>query len=89
MVMISSLHVHHETADPVDDCNRCAGHIESGHHHEHDCLYCHFFSQNWLVQDDGQPVDILPATKCISTPTPTVVLPFGHGVAQLRAPPTV
>ena len=87
MIVLSSLHVHHDTIDAHDDCQQCVGHVEEAHHHDHDCLYCNFLSLDCMVQDEGQTVDLLPVTKCIATPTPTAVLQFHHGVARLRAPP--
>ena len=88
MAVLSSLHVHHETIDVHDDCLQCVGHIETAHHHNHDCLYCNFLSQNYLVREKGWLVVILPATELISVPTPFMVPQFNLGVAQLRAPPT-
>ena len=88
MVVLSSLHVHHETIDAHDDCRQCTGHIEEAHHHDHDCLYCDFLGQSYLAQDEGQPAAILPAAERISIPTQSVVKQMHHGVPQLRAPPT-
>ena len=87
MAVLSSLHVHHDTIDVHDDCLQCTGHIEEAHHHNHDCLYCDFLGQNYLVQDEGQPAAILPAAERISVPTQSVVKQPNHGVTQLRAPP--
>ena len=89
MVVSSSLHVHHETIDVHDDCPYCTGHIETAHHHDHDCLFCNFLAQSYLVEEGGQTATILPAAECFSTPTQTIAKQFHHGVAQLRAPPTV
>ena len=69
MVVLSSLHVHHETIDAHDDCQQCVGHIEEAHHHDHDCLYCSFLSLNYLVQGDGQTMEIIPTAECFATPT--------------------
>lgn len=87
LVVLSSLHVHHETADIIDDCVQCAGHIETPHHHECDCQYCHFLSLSYLGQDtepstltlpytDNRPVEIAERAKIRQL-----------GVSQLRAPP--
>ncbi len=89
MVVLSSLHVHHETIDVQDDCLQCVGHIETAHHHDHDCLFCNFLAQSYLAQDGGEPATILPATELISTPTPAMVSQLRLGVALLRAPPVV
>lgn len=89
MAALSSFHVHHETIDAPDDCLQCVGHIETAHHHDHDCLFCTFLSLNYLISDQGQPAAILSVTEQISTPAPTRVLQFHYGVSQLRAPPTV
>lgn len=86
-MLFSSLHVHHDTIDADDNCLQCVGHIETAHHHDHDCLFCTFLSLNYLVQDEGQPVALLPATECISAPTTAQVPQLRHGVALLRAPP--
>lgn len=88
MVMLSSLHVHHETIDAHDDCQQCVGHIEEVHHHDHDCLFCNFLVQNYLVQDEGKTAVLFPSAERISVPTVAVVKQLHHGVAQLRAPPT-
>ena len=87
MVVSSSIHVHHETIDVHDDCLQCVGHIEEAHHHGHDCLFCNFLAQSYLVEDEGQTATILPTTERISTPTPAMVSKVRLGVAQLRAPP--
>jgi hypothetical protein len=87
MVILSSIHVHHDTIDAQDDCLHCAGHFDTAHHHDNDCLFCNFFSQSYLVEDGGQTVTILPAAERISLPTPTMVPQFRLGGAQLRAPP--
>ncbi len=87
MVVLSSLHVHHETIDAHDDCQQCVGHIEEAHHHDHDCLYCSFLSLNYLVQGDGQTMEIIPSAECFATPTPDIVPQPQHGMVQLRAPP--
>ena len=87
MVVLSSLHVHHETIDAHDDCQQCVGHIETAHHHDHDCLFCNFLAQSYLVEDGGQTATILPATERISLLTPAMVSQLRLGVAQLRAPP--
>lgn len=87
MVTLSSLHVHHETIDAHDDCQQCVGHLEEAHHHDTDCLYCTFLSLNYLVQDEGQPVNILPAAERLTTPATAMAQQFRYGVAQLRAPP--
>ena len=89
MVVLSSLHVHHETIDAHDDCLQCVGHIEEGHHHEHDCLFCNFLGQSYLAQDEEQQATIFPASECICMPTQLLVKQLHHGVVQLRAPPVV
>ncbi len=87
MVVLSSLHVHHETIDANDDCLRCVGHFETAHHHDHDCPYCTFLGLNYLVQDESQTVAVFPFIECTPTPTPSLELQFHHGVASMRAPP--
>lgn len=57
------------------------------HHHDHDCLFCNFLAQSYLVEDGGQTATILPATERISLLTPAMVSQLRLGVAQLRAPP--
>ena len=89
MVVSSSLHVHHETVDTLDDCQQCVGHIEKAHHHEHDCLYCLFLSLDYLGENAMQSVAILPATDHYAVETTERADLFRHGVAQLRAPPAV
>lgn len=87
MVVLSSIHVHHETIDVHDDGMQCVGHIEEAHHHDHDCLFCNFLAQSYLVEDAGQTATILPAAERISMPTQAMAKQFHHGVTQLRAPP--
>ena len=87
MVMLSSIHVHHDTIDVHDDCLQCVGHIEEAHHHDHDCLYCHFLSQSYLGENTEPSAVVLPATERITTPTPAMVAQLRLGVARLRAPP--
>ena len=87
MVVLSSMHVHHETIDVHDDCQQCVGHIEEVHHHDHDCLLCNFLAQSYFAQDAGQTATILPAAERISVPTQAMAKQFHYGVPQLRAPP--
>lgn len=87
MAVLSSLHVHHDTIDAHDDCLQCVGHIEEAHHHDHDCLFCTFLGQSYLVQNEGQTAVIFPAAERISLPTQAMAKQFHHGVTQLRAPP--
>ena len=89
MVVLSSLHVHHETIDAHDDCQQCAGHIEEAHQHDHDCLFCTFLGQSCLVPDEGQTAVLFPTAECVSMPASATVPQLHHGVAQLRAPPAV
>ncbi|MBP5546633.1 MAG: hypothetical protein J6X59_05075 [Bacteroidales bacterium] len=58
LVVMSSLHVHHETVDTKDVCSHCAGHIEDQHHHESNCQYCHFLNLSYLGQQTGQSTPI-------------------------------
>ncbi len=89
MAVLSSLHVHHETIDVHDDCLQCVGHIETAHHHDHDCLYCIFLGLNYFVHDEGQMAVLFPTMESLSTPTPAVVPLIHCGMNLLRAPPTV
>lgn len=88
-MLLSSIHVHHDTIDADDNCLQCVGHIETAHHHDHDCIFCSFLSLNYIVPDKGKPVATFPATEHITTPTPSLVPQFRHGVALLRAPPII
>ncbi len=87
MVALSSLHVHHDTTDAIDECQQCSGHVEAPHNHHHDCQFCNFLSLSYLVQDCGQTVDNHPATERISTPTQSILPQIRVGVVLLRAPP--
>lgn len=87
-MVLSSLHVHHETIDTHDDCLQCAGHFETRHHHEHDCLYCHFLDLDCLGQATAQSTFIPPATdRCTAIIAEKPVM-TRVGVSLLRAPPT-
>lgn len=87
--VVSSSHIHHETIDAHDDCPQCTGHLETQHHHECDCQYCHFLGLNYLGQADVQAVVMLPVTErlVLTACEPTVQLRYG--VSLLRAPPVV
>ena len=87
MVLLSSLHTHHDTIDTRDDCGQCAGHIDNAHHHDHDCPYCTFLNLNCIVQDGAARASIHPATGHIAVPTPATMPQTVYGVASLRAPP--
>lgn len=89
MVVMSSLHVHHDTIDVQDECLHCTGHFEKAHHHDHDCLFCEFLGESYYVTSEGEPAANLPVTECITLPTQALAKQFCHGVAQLRAPPVV
>ncbi|MBQ9588000.1 MAG: hypothetical protein IJR26_09105 [Bacteroidales bacterium] len=87
LVVLSSLHVHHDTIDGDDHCLQCVGHYDQQHHHQHDCLYCHVLGQDYLPQ---LMAVFSPTTTGLSTivvhpcatPSPSLM-----GLAQLRAPP--
>lgn len=88
MVLLSSLHTHHDTVDSHDNCLQCAGHFETHHHHQHDCLFCNFLSLYYHGQPLEQPRFILPSAE---TTLPAVVGKTDTqcaGAAMLRAPPT-
>lgn len=87
MVVISSVHVHHETIDIHDDCLRCVGHFEAQHNHQCDCQYCHFLSLSYLGQTCGQQAVLLPATETFSLSVDEPTLLFCYGMSQFRAPP--
>lgn len=87
MVALSSLHVHHDTIDPEDQCGHCAGHFETQHHHQSDCLYCTFLSQSYLGQNDELSEARLPIAETISPVDFEPEALFRHGMSQLRAPP--
>lgn len=63
MVLFSSLHTHHETVDTHDNCLQCAGHFETHHNHQHDCLFCNFLSLYYHGQPSEQPRFILPSAE--------------------------
>lgn len=87
MVMLSSLHVHHESADTNDNCLHCVGHYEAQHHHHSDCQYCNFLSLNYLSQDHGQRTTLQPSHATFATHESAPINGSHHGVALLRAPP--
>ncbi len=87
MVVMSSLHVHHDTIDVQDECLHCTGHFEKAHHHDHDCLFCDFLGASYYVSSEGEAAANLHVTECITLPTQALAKQFRHGVAQLRAPP--
>lgn len=89
LVVLSSLHVHHETIDTHDNCLQCSGHYEEQHNHQNDCQYCHFLSQSYLGQSDGHSVIIFSATDRIPAITAGKTKKLRCGVILLRAPPVV
>ena len=89
MVLLSSQHVHHDTKDTLDACGRCVGHIESYHHHDNDCLYCHILGQTYLGENVVPSDVVLPTSDSCPTEIMDRVATTTYGVAQLRAPPTV
>ncbi|MBP5677635.1 MAG: hypothetical protein J6W88_03965 [Bacteroidales bacterium] len=89
LVVVSSVHVHHETVDADDGCLQCTGHLEAQHQHDCDCLYCHFLSLSYLGRDDEQSTVILPVTDHRPTELTETAELFRYGVSLLRAPPIV
>lgn len=87
MVMLSSLHVHHDTVDVHDNCLQCAGHIDNRHHHQHDCPYCNLMNQQYVGQPLSQPHATLSAAERVFCFDTTCVAARDLGVAMLRAPP--
>lgn len=87
MVVLSSLHIHHETVDFHDDCTQCVGHFEAQHHHECDCQYCQFLSLGYFGQDGGQPSLFSTAVDvCHGGKTEGAEM-LQAGTSRLRAPP--
>lgn len=87
-VTLSSLHVHHDTIDTTDNCLQCAGHFETKHHHEHDCLYCHFLEYEYFGSATEAAATFLPDADCYTAKSIEPVERLRYGVAQLRAPPS-
>ena len=87
MVVLSSVHVHHDTIDAKDECSQCAGHIEKAHHHEHDCLYCHLLNMEYEGEAGEMRAATLPAAENMVSATCEGVETHVYGVALLRAPP--
>ena len=87
MALLSSLHVHHDTVDLEDSCNRCAGHFESQHHHQSDCLYCKFLSESCLSQTTAQSNDLLPVARTLIFTASDPCMQVCCGISPLRAPP--
>ena len=87
MVVMSSLHVHHDTIDVQDECLHCTGHFEKAHHHDHDCLFCEFLGASYYVSSEGEPAANLHVTECITVPKAAQVLLFPQREVRLRAPP--
>ena len=88
MMVLSSLHVHHDTIDAQDECLHCTGHFEKAHHHDHDCLFCEFLGASYYSQESELTAVQFPATECVPMPTLDMVMHLHYGVSQLRAPPT-
>ncbi len=87
MVLLSSLHIHHETVDISDDCTQCAGHIESHHQHNSDCQYCHFLSLDYLGEAGGLSEATTPGKETIAIAEPSPMVLPSYGVSLMRAPP--
>ena len=86
-VIMSSLHVHHDTVDTHDDCLKCVGHFEKQHHHQQDCQYCNFLSLEYFSQASVQSTVPLHATDYCSADIATRTEMSRYGVSLLRAPP--
>lgn len=95
MVVLSSLHIHHETIDNVENCADCAnhvahpGHIDTMHHHQSDCQYCLFLSLNYDVQAAEQSMAPYPMLEVVAPMSSSPMLPIHHGVPHSHAPPFV
>lgn len=87
MVVMSAVHVHHETDEAHDNCVHCTGHLDTQHHHECDCQYCHFLSLNYLGRNTEQMT--LPLTYTYHCPTENTekAETIRYGISLLRAPP--
>lgn len=87
LVVVSSVHIHHDTVDLHDDCSQCVGHFEAQHFHDNDCPYCQFLSLSYLGQGIGQSTVILPAAERLSLSVCEPQVQFCYGVSRFRAPP--
>ena len=86
-VIMSSLHVHHDTLDTHDDCQQCVGHFEKQHHHQQDCQYCDFLNLDYFGQATVPATVTLHATDCCPADIPARAETSRFGVSLLRAPP--
>ena len=87
MVVLSSVHVHHDTVDTTDECMQCSGHLESQHHHHDNCQYCNFLNLDYFGQAGQQVAAPTPTVKIVGTTAVAPSLQSHYGVARLRAPP--
>ena len=88
LLLGTTIHVHRETSHAADRCVQCAGHFESQHHHQGDCLYCHLLDTDCLGMQEADASPFFAATPCVDPMASAPHAALHHGVAQLRAPPT-
>lgn len=88
MATVASVHLHHDTADLPDNCFCCSGHVDTLHHHHHDCPLCDFLNLFYTGQPTGSLTTTPTASECVS-PAPTEGATHAClGASMLRAPPT-
>lgn len=87
MVVMSSLHVHHETVECNDECQQCVGHIEPHHQHQSDCQCCHFLNLYYFGRQSEPSITTLPDADRSSAAIEEAYESGCLGVAMLRAPP--
>ena len=87
MFVLSSLHVHHDTIDATDECGLCVGHIETAHHHQHDCQYCTFLGMSFLAERSELRTALFPSSEAVTAAVVERAQSGDAGVVSLRAPP--
>ena len=87
ITIISSLHIHNDTIDTLDNCRQCLGHFENHHHHHHDCPYCNILSLNYIIQPTVKFA--LPQWNTATEPdlANDTIISYCYGTSLLRAPP--
>lgn len=87
LLLLQSVHVHHDTVHSDDHCVQCTGHIEVEHHHHGECLFCHTFGTDYLGRPTEQLNDVEEQVAIVAIPVAPTIETDSHGMALLRAPP--
>lgn len=97
MLLVSSVHTHnhHNISHADAECSKCihhlpcAGHLDGGAGHSHDCVLCQFVGLNYVATNEVRIALVDNETGSIRARQIDMNSACVAGLPLLRAPPTM